>query len=36
MRGYVGSCRDENIVLGKEVPDIAELRQEEEDPALGG
>lgn len=24
--GDVGRCRDEDIVLGKEVPDIAELR----------
>lgn len=32
---YIGSCRDEDIVLGKEVPDIAELREEEDDPGWG-
>lgn len=30
--GYIGRSCDENIVLGKEVPDIAELREEEDDP----
>lgn len=30
--GYIGSCRDEDIILGKEVPDIAELREEKKDP----
>lgn len=32
VRGYIGRCRDEDIVLGKEMPGIAELREEEEDP----
>lgn len=30
--GYIGRCCDEDIILGKEVPDIAELREEEDDP----
>jgi hypothetical protein len=32
MASYVGSCCDEDIVLGKEVPDIAELGEEKDDP----
>lgn len=29
---YVGGCGDEGCILGEEVPDIAELGEEEEDP----
>lgn len=35
MGGDIGSCHDEDIVLGKEVPDVAELREEEEYPRWG-
>lgn len=33
--GHVCSCRDEDIVLGKEVPDIAELGEEKNNPVWG-
>jgi hypothetical protein len=33
--GDVGGGCDEDGFLGEEVPDVAELREEEEDPRLG-
>lgn len=35
MCGDVGGGCDEDGLLGEEVPDVAELREEEEDPELG-
>jgi hypothetical protein len=31
--GYIGGAGDECAIVGEEVPDIADLRQEEDNPA---
>ncbi len=33
VRGYIGGAGDECAVVGEEMPDIADLRQKEDDPA---
>lgn len=30
--GDIGGCRDEDLILGEEVPDVAELGKEQKDP----
>jgi hypothetical protein len=32
--GYIGGGGNKSVVLGEEVPDVADLRKEEEDPKL--